>query len=192
MSFPSGHSSTAFAGVSGHAAIVCERLLTWLSLPLRGLGFLFLFLAAKMRATLSPVTSSLPQKPQNGISASRLVKLGFIVSPLGLASWIAMSRVQDHVRLIPYIHSCVLIYLVARSSRRRCWRSYHRVFVCLGSFHNILGEPIHIAARSRRTTSSHSYTNASYLLRRPAGSGFGKRKQVRCLNEGIRYPFHRR
>lgn len=69
MSFPSGHSSTAFSG----------------------LGFLFLFLAGKtgaLHVTASPYLST--------AFSSRLLRLGLAVSPLILATWIAVSRLEDY------------------------------------------------------------------------------------------------
>lgn len=63
-SFPSGHSSAAFAG----------------------LGFVALLLAGKL---LAP-----PAR------ASRLACLCAVLAPLALATWIAITRLEDHVRAL--------------------------------------------------------------------------------------------
>ncbi|KAG8901121.1 hypothetical protein FRB99_005553 [Tulasnella sp. 403] len=69
MSFPSGHSSTAFSG----------------------LGFLFLFLAGKTGACCLTAAQS-----RAGLTSSRLLKLSITIAPLVLASWIAITRLEDY------------------------------------------------------------------------------------------------
>ncbi|KAH7106173.1 lipid phosphate phosphatase 1 [Auriculariales sp. MPI-PUGE-AT-0066] len=65
-SFPSGHSSSAFVG----------------------LGFVSLLLLLK----LNTHTSS----PHGGLLQSKLARLVLVLSPLGMALWIALTRVEDN------------------------------------------------------------------------------------------------
>ncbi|KAI0042197.1 lipid phosphate phosphatase 1 [Auriscalpium vulgare] len=68
-SFPSGHSSTAFTGMT----------------------FLTLFIAGKTAS----LCFSVPGPPRS-ILGSRLVRLMLTLSPLAWATWVAISRVEDY------------------------------------------------------------------------------------------------
>ena len=70
-SFPSGHSSTAFAGMT----------------------FLALFLAGLTGAwcLTQPV-------PGGSLLRSKLARLTLTLLPLGFATWVAISRMEDYVR----------------------------------------------------------------------------------------------
>ncbi|ORY88096.1 phosphatidic acid phosphatase type 2/haloperoxidase, partial [Leucosporidium creatinivorum] len=69
-SFPSGHSSTAF----------------------QGLFFLCLFIAGKNGAFAFGATF-----PRSGLLQSRLLRFSLAVSPLFLAVWICITRLEDHM-----------------------------------------------------------------------------------------------
>lgn len=90
MSFPSGHSSTAFSGTGSAPSVRCISEID----PFLGLGFLFLFLAGKTGACCLTAPPT-----QSGPLSSRLLKLIFTVSPLLFASWIAISRLEDYVSM---------------------------------------------------------------------------------------------
>ena len=73
-SFPSGHSSTAFAG----------------------LFFLTLFLAGKNGAFAFSATF-----PRSSLLQSRLLRFALAVSPLFLAAWVAITRIEDNYHRTP-------------------------------------------------------------------------------------------
>lgn len=70
-SFPSGHSSTAWAGMS----------------------FLFLWLAGKTAVWCFGAPT-----PPSSLRSSRLANLGLTFSPLLWATFVAVTRIQDYVR----------------------------------------------------------------------------------------------
>jgi membrane-associated phospholipid phosphatase len=72
-SFPSGHSSTIFAGM----------------------GFLFFWLAGKTAAWCF----SEPLPPRS-ILSSRLGRIVLTLVPLMIGSWVAITRLEDYVRVI--------------------------------------------------------------------------------------------
>jgi hypothetical protein len=69
-SFPSGHSSAAWAGMT----------------------FLFLFFAGHTAA----LCFSAPSNP-GSLSASRLLRLSVTIAPLFWSTWVAVSRIEDYV-----------------------------------------------------------------------------------------------
>ena len=85
-SFPSGHSSTAFAG----------------------LFFLTLFLAGKNGAFAFHATF-----PRSSVLQSRLLRFTLAVSPLFLAAWIAITRIEDNYHRTSTSHrSAILLQLL--------------------------------------------------------------------------------
>ena len=93
-SFPSGHSASAFMG----------------------LGFLFLMLAGQ--------TGSLrlngPSKTRSFLS-SKILWLTLTLIPLVLASWIAITRLQDYVRVLTSERVYVTTENVARDTTKKMW-----------------------------------------------------------------------
>lgn len=97
-SFPSGHSSTAFAG----------------------LFFLCLFLAGKNGGFALGATF-----PRSSLLQSRMLRFSLAVSPLFLAAWIAITRIEDNYHRKP-AHPSSTPYLTSRSPafvRPQTWKT---------------------------------------------------------------------
>jgi len=98
QSFPSGHTTNAFAGMT----------------------FLSLYLTAQFSIFASPSASSPSPLP---FSSSKLARLAITISPLFYALWVAISRVEDNRH---HIEDVVIGGLIGLISSMTCFFIYWR------------------------------------------------------------------
>lgn len=130
-SFPSGHSSAAWAGM------------TFLSLYLAGVtGAWCLHRVA----------------PARYLSSSRLTRLCLTLAPIAFATWVAVSRLEDYVSLrVSIIHAVPLTLYIEAASQGRCDRwEPHWYLHCCNMLPRLLAQPLQAAgyrprSRSRKT-----------------------------------------
>jgi membrane-associated phospholipid phosphatase len=92
QSFPSGHTSTAFVGMT----------------------FVSLFFAGKTAALCFSVAPSF-----GSFLRSRLVRLCLILSPIVFATWVAVTRIEDYVGSLPRLLSSARLTIPESATTKR-------------------------------------------------------------------------
>ena len=133
-SFPSGHSSEAWAGMR----------------------FLSLFIAGVTGAwCLNRIATG------SSFRNSRMARICLTLIPIAWATWVAVSRLEDYVSSQPthQVHLLTAVTSSATPYRRRACRKYNWSFCFDDVLHDLLAEPLHSHAsrsgpRLRKTKKS--------------------------------------